>query len=82
MTKKSEKVLFDQFYLISSSPKDITSKSCNYVDQNFSNPFLCKSINVLDQYSKTVSVLNSILEPKEIALFCFPSGDAELQLIP
>ena len=81
-SKKSRKTSFDQFYLISSSLVDISSFSNECVNRNFSDPFLCKSIHALDRYPETASVLDSVLEPEEVASFCFPSGGVKLQLIP
>ena len=81
-TKKYKKTSFDQFYLISSSPEDISSFSYDCVDRNFTDPFLCKSLRAIDRYPKTASALDSILEPEEVSSFCFPSGGVQLRLIP
>ena len=46
---------FGQFYLLSALPEDLAPFSYANSSRNFTEPFFCKSINVIDQYPQVIS---------------------------
>ena len=78
--KKFRTSSFDQFYLLSASPKDVGPLSYESSTRKYLDPFICKSINVVDRYPQ-VSLIDNVLTPEEVTSFCFPSG-VKLRLIP
>ena len=80
IVKKCKTSSFDHFYLLSASPKDVGPLSYEASTRNYLDPFISKSINVVDRYPQ-VSIMDDVLAPEVVASFCFPSG-VKLRLIP
>ena len=72
---------FNQFYILSASPKDVDPLSRDSLSRKYLDPFSCQSIHVVDRYPQVSSTIDNVLTPEEVASFCFPSG-VKLKLIP
>jgi len=69
---------FDQFFLLGIIPDAVTSSVFNfYKHTRYLDPFLCKSVGLLDQLGQTKDSLTS----QDVSLFCFAEG-AKIRVIP
>ena len=81
--KKSITTSFDRFFLLSVLPEDIIKVSTDYLSRKkYTDPFICRFANVIDQYPFATSAdLKSNLSPEAVSSFCLPLG-VKLRLIP